>query len=1303
SKVKSGISLAGAVALKPKRRLFKGNKNNDDADADDDEKEAAPGTNKSNKSKEHKDDGDDLDEEEGAPTAHQSFGADESTKVENPSDKEQRKSPKKRKKGKKMKDKAVTEKPVDDGEETTEATEDGGPAPTASTSFGIDDSSNHSKTSKNPLRMGDVEVTESVEAPAKQEFGIDEASAQVSENPSTAVATEASRKSSKSKKKGKKLKPNNGQQKQLDEDTKAKRKASASTKENDDSQEEVSFICKALGMDTFKFFCLRHPDQVITSLNPIYETVQKCPLCESEFQADPQRMERLSKSMEDVAGKVQSLQNDTEAWKERTQVTNLPSSALNETLASVSDEGKEKNMSEKEWLDQVMERSFQVQAWKTLGKPPLRKDPDYARYFRLYRVGVPLIAVKFTAERDGFDPSVLDLSPDLPLESQCPMSSKDSSTADRDEASDLDDENHPEGHFNIIPENIEKVQIAFNRLRAKDLRLRASTVGKNSGHRRRTRSTSRDAKKKRDARHSRSGSRDGKQKRDPEGDKAGKRRMAKGKSKMVDADEKDRVILKLKDELAKKEFVIESLHEKVHEMEQHLHNHSSSHHKSFGSMSFDDMSNPGVPPSEGVGAESLLPLSDGFENAGDTIGVLSDEPTKVALDDASFVDGSRAISERFENEYSSIRGFDASFPMLSESAVDAAEGASDSSNDGYDSAGPAFVGDILHDSMNEPVAMQASFTSLTKNGNAEQQDTSDSSDDEYNTDPSDADIKGLESAKIATAASVESSASDKKDAAWNGERITGSEDVSNSSDSFEDEYTPSTSNEDTAHPEAASEAEILPALTAVSSGEAENSFAASSDDDDDLALAAALHESEGPSTDASVSDSSDSRSGASGDAEKDNENDTDDLASDEEIDAALALAASLHDTEDSTRVQDDNSDSFDDEYDSDALGSDLKETNTEDASPPDGFVAVPTDSSDDDNDALELAASVHASEATVKEQSKMDDSFVNEFAAEDSSDDEKEESFLNEFNPTLSSDAEATNGTLDAPGVDVVDGINDYDDSNSDDDDDDDDDALNLAASVHADRGTEGQEKDPPEPSSSADYTSGSSDAEDEGSACPEAISHRSPGSDEYEDEDDVALDLAASLHAASLHGNEDNPVLESPNPGVFLDSPKPHTRRDEEQEPRHYANIALLNDQNSDNEDDELMMAAALLVREDDGDHDDTSTSYDGGAHLAGFDDELIALESAQQQAGLFYDSGAMGPGAVDAVATEPHHCHDDDVSSDSSYEAVSSSEDGLDLENALDDDDDDYDFNNDHASSSSYKSYANDDGEEDSGGEMV
>ena len=45
---------------------------------------------------------------------------------------------------------------------------------------------------------------------------------------------------------------------------------------------------------------------------------------------------------------------------------------------------------------------------------PLRDDPDYAKYFRMLKLGLPMGAVKNAMERDGKDPSVMDGDHGLP-------------------------------------------------------------------------------------------------------------------------------------------------------------------------------------------------------------------------------------------------------------------------------------------------------------------------------------------------------------------------------------------------------------------------------------------------------------------------------------------------------------------------------------------------------------------------------------------------------------------------------------------------------------------------------------------------------------------------------------------------------------------------------------------------------------------------------------------------------------------------------------------------------------------------
>ncbi len=50
--------------------------------------------------------------------------------------------------------------------------------------------------------------------------------------------------------------------------------------------------------------------------------------------------------------------------------------------------------------------------------PILREDPEYAKYFKMLKIGMPRSTVMQALERDGKDVSILDLDPELPLEKQ---------------------------------------------------------------------------------------------------------------------------------------------------------------------------------------------------------------------------------------------------------------------------------------------------------------------------------------------------------------------------------------------------------------------------------------------------------------------------------------------------------------------------------------------------------------------------------------------------------------------------------------------------------------------------------------------------------------------------------------------------------------------------------------------------------------------------------------------------------------------------------------------------------------------
>jgi len=54
---------------------------------------------------------------------------------------------------------------------------------------------------------------------------------------------------------------------------------------------------------------------------------------------------------------------------------------------------------------------------KTPERPSLRDDPEFAKYFKMLKMGLPMGAVKQAMTRDGADPSVMDMDHDKPLPS----------------------------------------------------------------------------------------------------------------------------------------------------------------------------------------------------------------------------------------------------------------------------------------------------------------------------------------------------------------------------------------------------------------------------------------------------------------------------------------------------------------------------------------------------------------------------------------------------------------------------------------------------------------------------------------------------------------------------------------------------------------------------------------------------------------------------------------------------------------------------------------------------------------------
>ncbi len=69
-------------------------------------------------------------------------------------------------------------------------------------------------------------------------------------------------------------------------------------------------------------------------------------------------------------------------------------------------------------LDLDPNKSLISQRTDETGEVPLNEDPEYEKYFKMLKMGLPMGAVKNALTRDGKDPSVMDLNPKQSLKSQ---------------------------------------------------------------------------------------------------------------------------------------------------------------------------------------------------------------------------------------------------------------------------------------------------------------------------------------------------------------------------------------------------------------------------------------------------------------------------------------------------------------------------------------------------------------------------------------------------------------------------------------------------------------------------------------------------------------------------------------------------------------------------------------------------------------------------------------------------------------------------------------------------------------------
>merc|ERR1712238_67510 len=71
-------------------------------------------------------------------------------------------------------------------------------------------------------------------------------------------------------------------------------------------------------------------------------------------------------------------------------------------------------------LDLDPNKSLKSQQLETTGDdgPGLKDDPDYAKYFKMIKMGIPREQALHAMKRDEKDPKILDLDPNKSLKSQ---------------------------------------------------------------------------------------------------------------------------------------------------------------------------------------------------------------------------------------------------------------------------------------------------------------------------------------------------------------------------------------------------------------------------------------------------------------------------------------------------------------------------------------------------------------------------------------------------------------------------------------------------------------------------------------------------------------------------------------------------------------------------------------------------------------------------------------------------------------------------------------------------------------------
>ena len=276
---------------------------------------------------------------------------------------------------------------------------------------------------------------------------------------------------------------------------------------------EEAFICKNFGMDR-SGMCIRHPNQIIFDIPQQsigmteYQNhhVNTCRICRSESKGGGDgNVRRHQPAMINVINEVQKMQSNRKEWKKRTGILGMKSShhvilgmksshhvlqirsnrnslKMNEDDSLDDDDDDDSGdefggendddcLTEKEWEELARFRIIQVRVWQDYFG--IKHHPFFCHYFKMLQVGVPIEAVKYAVEMDGYDPSIMDLEINRSLEIQLDKLSPEALENLRSMgalAESSDPNNDANGTAELtIPDTIQRVMSAFRTRRSNQI------------------------------------------------------------------------------------------------------------------------------------------------------------------------------------------------------------------------------------------------------------------------------------------------------------------------------------------------------------------------------------------------------------------------------------------------------------------------------------------------------------------------------------------------------------------------------------------------------------------------------------------------------------------------------------------------------------------------------------------------------------------------------------------------------------------------------------------------------------------